>query len=54
MLQDQKYKEIIREDDRLEPTQPPKPLPPPKQTALSQARIVRPHSFSLNNPSRSS
>jgi len=28
------------EDEQLEPTAPPKPLPPPKQTALSQARIV--------------
>ena len=31
---------MVLEDEQPEPTAPPKPLPPPKQTALSQARIV--------------
>jgi len=31
------------EDGEREPSAPPKPLPPPKQTALSQARIVSLH-----------
>jgi len=32
---------MISEEEELEPAVPVKPLPPPKQTALSQARIVR-------------